>query len=79
MHIIVTMLGLDAGFSAALLSLKPVAVSQTASEPELSAGVGCGVVVPLHHVITTRSWIQGLAAPLCWRQTENKCQKLKNK
>lgn len=58
-------LDLDAGLSALLLSVKLVAVSSTASEPELSAGIGCGVVVPLHHVFPARSWIQGLTAALC--------------
>lgn len=61
-------LDLDAGLSAALLSLKPVAVPLTASKPELSTGISCGIVVPLHHVVPTRSWIQGLAAALGWRQ-----------
>lgn len=63
------MLDCGAGFSAALLGLKPVAVSPTASKPELSTGISCGVVVPLHHVVPAGSWIQGLAASLGWRQT----------
>lgn len=58
----------EAGFSAAPLGLKLVAVSQTTSEPELSAGIRRGIVVPLHHVVATRPWIQDLAAPLRWRQ-----------
>lgn len=58
-------LDLDAGLSALLLSVELVAVSPTASEPELSAGIGCDVVVPLHHVFPARSWIQGLTAALC--------------
>lgn len=64
--------GLDAGFSASLLRLKLVAVSQTASKPELSAGVGCGVVVPLDYVLAARPWVQDLVAPLHWRQRKKK-------
>lgn len=58
------MLDFGAGFSAALLSLKLVSVSWTASEPELSAGISYGVVVPLHHVVPARPWIQRLVAAL---------------
>lgn len=70
-------LDLDAGFSAAPLRLELVAVSHAASEPELSAGVGCGVVVPLHHVVPAGSWIQGLTAALRWRQPQTASVKLK--
>ena len=69
MFVTTGVLDLDAGFSAALLGLKLVAVSLTTSEPELSAGIGRGVVVPLHLVVPARSWIQRLVAALfCWRQ-----------
>lgn len=57
---------LDAGFVTLLLGLKLVFVSQTASEPELSAGVRRLIIVPLHHVVPARSWVQDLPAALCW-------------
>lgn len=57
---------LHAGFPAAPLTVKPVLVSKATSEPELSAGVGYGVVVPLHHVVPTRPRVQSLVAAV-WR------------
>lgn len=60
------LLELDAGFTALLLGLKVVFVSEAAPEPELSAGIRRGVVVPLHHVVPTGSRVQDLVAALCW-------------
>lgn len=62
--VLMCMLDLDAGFSADLLSLELIAVPLTAAEPELSAGVSYGVIVPLHHVVPARSRIKGEAAAL---------------
>lgn len=78
MFVTTCMLDLDAGLSAALLSLKLIAVSLTASEPELSAGICSGVVVPLHHVVPARSWIQHVAAALiCWQQKNKELSSFK--
>lgn len=66
------MLDLNTLFFADLLGHKLVAVSETASEPELGAGVGGGIVVPPHHVVSARSRIQGVTATvLCgWRRKQ---------
>lgn len=63
---VVSLLGLDTGISAALLCIKLVTVSKTASKPELSTGIRYVIVVPLRHIVPTWSWIQSLAAALSW-------------
>lgn len=46
---------------------KLVGVAVTTTEPELSAGVGLGVVVPADHVLPAGSWVQGLVTPDAWK------------
>lgn len=57
-------LRVDAGTPAAGFGFKVVAVALTTAVPELSAGVGLGVVVPLDHVLPTGTRVQSLTAPL---------------
>ena len=60
-----TLLRVDAGEPAAGLRLKVVCVSLAASEPELSAGVSFGVVVPSNYVLSTGPGVQRERAALC--------------
>ena len=62
----VCMLDLNTGFFAALLRLKSVLISLTASEPELGTGISRSVIVPLHKVIPARPGVQSLSTSLIW-------------
>ena len=71
-----SLLRVDAGVLAASFSLKVVCVALTTSVPELSAGVGLGVVVPPDYVLPTGTGVQRLTAPPIWKDKKGAINEL---
>lgn len=57
----------DAGMFTLGFRFKVVGVALATTEPELSAGVSLGVVVPAYHVLPAGSRVQTLTTPHSWK------------
>lgn len=71
-----SLLCVDAGIPAVSFSLKVVCIALTASIPELCAGIGLGVIVPLDYVLSTGTWVQRLTAPFIWKDKKGAMSEL---